>query len=55
MENLTCGILRMRKDGSVKFIRAPKVLEPEGCIPLDSKQAINLQVGENNPRLTHLY
>ncbi|XP_074354144.1 putative serine/threonine-protein kinase PBL7 isoform X1 [Apium graveolens] len=33
MENLTCGILRMRKDGGVKCIRAPKAPEPEGLHP----------------------
>ncbi|KAL1813443.1 hypothetical protein ACET3Z_023508 [Daucus carota] len=29
MENLTCGIMRMRKDGGVKFIRAREAPEPE--------------------------
>lgn len=29
MENLTCGIMRMGKDGGVKFIRARKAPEPE--------------------------
>lgn len=50
MENLTCGIMRMKRDGGVKFIRAPKAPEHEE-LPSDECQSSHQYIREQKPLL----